>query len=379
MKIAFIGQKGIPARFGGVEAHVEALATRLAARGHEVEVYVRSWYTSRELEQYEGVGLRHLPTLRTKHFDAAVHSFLATLNGLSSRHDILHFHAIGPGSFALLPHACGRRSVLTVHSLDWQRTKWRRPARALMRLGEAVAVRSASRIIAISAELRDYVRERYRRSAVLIPNGVEQPPPVPAGSSDILEGYGLKPDGYLLYLGRFVPEKRLELLIDAFRELTLAGFPGQLVLAGGADLADAYARSLQERAGGLRCIFPGFVAGANKAALLRGARVAVLPSDLEGLPIFLLEAMACGVPCVASDLPPHRQLLGEDRGFLFAAGDREEVARSLHHALALDDAERLGLGERASLYVKAHHNWERIAEATEEVYLDLMERPRRVA
>ena len=373
MRIAFIGQKGIPARFGGVEAHVEALATRLVKRGHDVEVYVRSWYTEPGPTQYQRVRLHHMPTIRTKHLDATVHSFLAALDGLFRSHDIVHFHAVGPGSFACLPSLVGSPVVLTVHSLDWERAKWAAPAKTLMRLGASLAIWSASEIIAVSSELVDYVRRHYEREAHLIPNGVELPDPDRAPQSDLLRTLELEPKRYLLFLGRFVPEKRLEWVVDAFRELGRRDLA--LVLAG--EASGDYAASIRKRAQGLHCLFPGVVEGDDKEVLLRNARLAVLPSELEGFPIFLLEAMARGLPCLASELSPHRELLGERKGFVFAR--KNELAVRLSEALGASEEERRAMAKRARRYVASHHDWDRIVDATEKVYASLVKERRKGA
>jgi glycosyltransferase involved in cell wall biosynthesis len=359
LRIAFVGLKGIPARFGGVEAHVEAIATRLAARGHDVEVYVRSWYTELETKLYRGVRLRHVPTIREKHLDATIHTFLSTIDGLVRRHDLLHFHTVAPGTFAFLPAMTGARSVLTIHSLDWQRAKWSRPAKAMIKLGATIAIRSATSIIAVSRDLADYVDTHHGRKPHFVPNGVEPPGDVEPDRA-ILDQLGLVPDRYLLFLGRFVPEKRLEALVDAFRAVAPDGM--KLVLGG--DAEDAYGRAIRERACGIACLFPGVVFGEAKEALLRNARLAVLPSSLEGLPIFLLEAMARGVLCLASDLPPHRELLGEGRGLTATGG----LADALREALNLPETKRRGMAAEARRYVESHHNWDRVVEATEKVY-----------
>ncbi len=372
MKIAFIGQKGIPARFGGVETHVEAIATRLAARGHEVDVFVRNWYTPRTMESYRGVRLRHLPTLRTKHLDASVHSLLASLGTLAGGYDLLHYHATGPGTFAVLPWMFGRPVVLTVHGVDWQREKWAKPARVLMRAGERLAVRSARRVIAVTRDIEDYLRERYRCVAVHIPNGVE--PGTSGQAEGDLRDLGLTQGGYVLFLGRFVPEKRLDWLVEAFERILPGGsFPGlELVLAGSLDTEADTVRFLLERADGLPCRFPGPVGGATKTSLLRGARLAVLPSSLEGQPIFLLEAMANGVPCLASDIAPHRTLLGEGRGMLFDRDSREDLTKRLVDALTLSPEERRDMTEKAREYVGRHHDWDLITDAVEAVYRDAL-------
>ncbi len=374
MRIFFIGSKGIPAHYGGVEAHVEALATRLAARGHAVKVYVRSWYTDPETTRWEDVSLHHIPTIRGKHLDAAVHSFLASLDGVTRRPDLHHFHAIGPGSFASIPRLCRQRSILTVHSLDWQRAKWRPAAKALMRLGEAVALRSAHRIIAVSPELQQYISEKHGREAVVIPNGVS-PMMTESASQSFLQSLGLAPNRYILFMGRFVPEKRLEWLIESFRDLVHRGQEDlRLVLAGGADSEDAYRRDLVRRADGIPCLFPGFVKGEAKEELLQSAGLVVLPSALEGQPIFLLEAMLSRRLCLASDIPPNQRLLEGGRGLLFDAERRDNLTRKLEQALRILPEEKEGFVERALRYVEEHHNWDKITDATEKVYRDLVER-----
>ena len=189
----------------------------------------------------------------------------------------------------------------------------------------------------------------------------------------MLRSLELEPNHYLLFLGRFVPEKRLEWVVDAFRELGRRDLA--LVLAG--EASGEYAVSIRERAEGLRCLFPGVVQGDDKEALLRGACLAVLPSELEGFPIFLLEAMARGLPCLASALSPHCELLGEGRGFVFER--RNELAVRLGEALGAGEDERLAMAKRARRHVESHHDWDRVVEATEQVYANLVKERRKGA
>jgi glycosyltransferase involved in cell wall biosynthesis len=306
--------------------------------------------------------------------DATVHSFLASLDAVTRRPDLHHFHAIGPGSFASIPRLCRQRAILTVHSLDWQRAKWRPAAKALMRLGEAVALRSAHRIIAVSPELEQYIRETHGREAVVIPNGVS-PMTSASASQSFIQSLGLAPNRYILFMGRFVPEKRLEWLIESFRDLDHeVQEDWRLVLAGGADSEDFYGRDLARRAEGLPCLFPGFVKGEAKKELLRSAGLVVLPSSLEGQPIFLLEAMSSRRLCLASDIPPNHRLLEGGRGLLFDAERRDDLTRKLERALRMSPEEKEVFVEPALRYVEEHHNWDKITDATEKVYRDLVGR-----
>ncbi|MFQ5904223.1 MAG: glycosyltransferase family 4 protein, partial [Candidatus Binatia bacterium] len=260
MRIAFIGQKGIPAHFGGIEFHVDELSRQLVRRGHHVSTYVRSWYTPRELTTYEGVRLIHTPTIRTKHLDAALHSLTSSLHSLVQDYDIVHYHALGPSFFAWLPRLPGRRVVVTIHALDWQRPKWGKGAKAFLKMTERTAIHLSDSTIVVSRSLERYFKSKYGRSVHYIPNGVNIPPSSPPRL--IAESYGLKGKDYILFLGRLVPEKRVDWLIRAFRRTTTQS---RLVIAGNDDSIDGYAQYLRELAGeDARFLFTGAVGGLMK-------------------------------------------------------------------------------------------------------------------
>jgi glycosyltransferase involved in cell wall biosynthesis len=309
MKIAFIGQKGIPAHFGGIEFHVDELSRRLVRRGHDVCVYVRSWYTPRDLDAYEGVQLIHTPTIRTKHLDAALHSFTSSLHALLQRYDVVHYHALGPSFFAWLPRLCGQKVVTTIHALDWQRPKWGRIARAFLKLTERTAMYLPHSTIIVSRSLVGYFENKYERPIHHIPNGVTVPPLSPPRL--ITESYGLQGEDYILFLGRLVPEKRVDWLIRAFRKIPN---PVRLVIAGDDDGAKGHAQYLRKLAeGDPRFLFTGTVGGQMKEELLSNALFYVTPSGMEGLPIALLEGMAHSRCCLASDIPPHQEIIDVGR------------------------------------------------------------------
>ena len=372
LRIAMIGCRGVPATYGGVEHHVEELGARLAARGHEITVYCRNGYGDGEGDvhrdhpaEYRGMRLRYLPTVASKHLDAIAHSGLATVAALAEHHDVVHYHALGPGLVAPLPRALSRaRVVLTVHGLDDERAKWSRPAQAVLRTAQWMSAHVPNATIAVSRALTDHYAARHHRSAVYIPNGVTS---AVCRGPEPLERFGLEPGGYVLFVGRLVPEKAPDLLIRAFRRMHPAL---KLVVAGGSSHTDGYVADLQRLADcDRRVVLAGYTYGPLLEALYTHCAAFVLPSALEGLPLTLLEAASYGVPVVASDIPPHLEVLGgEGPGRrLFASGDELGLAAALDRAVGDPTRERLGAA-RLQRRVLDRYSWDRAALATEAVY-----------
>jgi len=373
MKIAFIGQKGIPATFGGVEYHVDELSRRLVKRGHRVDVYVRSWYTQKGLKDWQGVCLLKTPTIRSKHLDAFVHSLTSSTHSLGKNYDIVHYHALGPSFFAWIPQIRGHRVVATIHRLDWQAGKWGRWAKHFLKLCELFAVHVPQRTIVVSKTLKKYFKAKYGRDLFYIPNGVTLPSLLPPEL--ISKKYNLRGNDYLLFMGRLVPEKRPDWLIRAFLEVAPANPDLRLVVAGGEGGAEGYLASLHALARtNKKIIFTDYVTGREKEELFSNALLFVLPSYLEGLPIALLEAMSYGLGCLASDIDPHREVInpGED-GHLFNRDDFSDLVSTLNKILrSQDNLKRLG--EKARLKVQNNYDWEFVTAATEKVYLEALTR-----
>ena len=371
MRIKFIGQKGIPVTFGGVEYHVDRLAVALASRGHIVDVYVRSWYTPKTLKRHQGVRLIHVPTIRTKHLDAAVHSLFSTLHALFSRGAVIHFHAIGPALFSFIPRLFGKKTVVTIHRLDWATEKWGRAARAVLKLGEAMATRIPRRTIVVSRELKRHVAERHGRDAVHISHGIELPDIVPPGT--IRKKFNLDGGDYVLFMGRLSPEKRVDWVIRGFQSLRGPGIENlKLVIAGGTSATDAYVSRLREEASDdRRIVFTGYVTGIEKAELLSNARVFVMPSSLEGYPIALLEGKSYGRCCLVSDIPPHGEAVEDGRdGRLFDRNRFDAFVTALQELI--DHPETASaVGQRARRTMEGQPGWDAVAEQTEAVYAGL--------
>ena len=372
-----VGQRGVPATFGGVERAVEELGAELVLRGHEVVVYCRRGYGGFTADTYRGMHLVHLPAPRSSGVEAFVHSGLATAHLLVHAPDIVHFHAIGPGLFSPLPRYLRRIPVVqTIQGMDNERRKWGPRARRVLDAGVWVSRKVPDATIVVSHDLGVIYQERWQRATTEIPNGVPAFES-PRDNSEVT-ALGLAPRGYVLFIGRLVPEKAPDHLLRAFRKLDT---DVRLVIAGESSHTDAYAKEVEALAAqDDRVMMPGYVYGDAKAQLFANARAFVLPSLLEGLPIVLLEALAARLPIVASSIPPNVQVLGGegDAVRLFTPGDEVSLKRGLEWAVdpdGLDD--RFDAAGALAGDVLARYDWAEIAARTEAVYEEALRRRRR--
>lgn len=370
-----IGLRGLPATWGGVERHVEELGARLVARGHRVTAYGRHSYADQELSEHRGIRLRSLRTLEGKGVEALAHSLQSAVLALGERYDVVHFHAVGPGVAAAVTRPFSRAAVVqTIHGLDADRSKWGLAGRTVLRLGTWMSARVPHETVVVSRELQEHYAAVYGRTATRIPNGV--PEPAFASAAHLRERFGLEPGSYLLHVGRLVPEKAADLMIEAFGKVRDDRV--RLVVAGGSGDTDDYVAQLHElagRVGGVDLI--GYAGGEDLAALYTHARAYVSASRLEGLPLTLLEAMSYRLPVVLSAIPPHVEVTGEQElpGIHLAAPDSvlafaDALGRALH---AEPDAERRAATDRAGDLLTVY-NWDAAAEQTEAVYRRAVER-----
>jgi glycosyltransferase involved in cell wall biosynthesis len=365
-----IGQRGVPATFGGVERHVQEVGARLAARGHEVTVYCRKNYRATDEPVFQGMRMRNAPTVGTKHLDAIVHSAASTALSLRRPPDIVHYHALGPGLLAPLPRFFSRsRVVLTVHGLDSHRAKWGPIAKSVLKTAEWMSGRIPDATIAVSRDLSEYYSRRHNCDSIYIPNGVQDPIRRPA--SEISARFGLTERGYVLFVGRLVPEKAPDLLIRAFRRI-----PGnvRLVLAGGSSFTTDFVRGLHELAAGdPRIVFTDYAYGPLLEALYNNAAAFVLPSNLEGLPLTLLEAASFGLPIVASAIPPHLEVIGTSAPGhrLFAPDDERSLRDALQQTLATGAAEWVG-AHALRQRVLERYRWDATVDDLEQLYYWLL-------
>lgn len=372
LRVAMIGQRGLPATMGGVEHHVEEIGRRLADRGHDITVFCRTNYATSGLRRYRGMTLRYVPTIATKHLDAVVHSALSTGAAMAGAFDVIHYHALGPGLFSPLPRVLSSASVVqTIHGLDYERAKWGQGTQAILRSAAWLSARVPDTTIVVSRALGSHYEAEHGRAAVYITNGVD--PPSHEGARQIQDRYGLTPGSYFLFVGRMVPEKAPDMLVRAFTQV-----PGgrRLVLAGGSGFTDRYLADLEAMTD-RRVLFTGYVCGTLLDELYANAAAFVLPSTVEGLPLTLLEAAAHGTPVVASAIAPHLEVLGGRDGpghRIFASGDEAGLARALIRAVADPEAERRG-ASAVRAKVLAEYRWDEAVDATEQVYLGLPSAP----
>jgi len=358
MKIVVIGTRGIPEIQGGVETHCQELYPRLAAMGHDVTVVRRSCYVTDDnrVSEYRGVRLVDVYAPRRKSVEAIVHTFLGVIKARRLGADIVHIHAIGPGIMAPFARLLGMRVVATNHGPDYDRDKWGRFAKFALRTGERMAAKFSNRVIVISHVIADILAARYgRKDTDLIYNGVNIP--VKSTRTDYLESLGIHPGQYILTIGRFVKEKGFHDLIDAYVKAAPEGV--QLVIAGDADHPDEYSESLKAKAREAGIILTGFIRGERLNEVMTNARLFVLPSYHEGLPISLLEAMSYDLDVLTSNIPANLiPELGDDDHFRTA--DIDALADALTRKLAAD-----GTPRRHDL---TNYNWDIIARQTEDVY-----------
>lgn len=370
MKIAFFGHKRIPSREGGVEIVVEELCTRMVELGHTITCFNRDGhhvsgtaYDTEKINNYKGICIKTVPTIEKKGLAAVSSSFFAALLSAIGSYDAVHIHAEGPAFFSWIPKMFGKRVVVTVHGLDWDREKWRSGfGSKFIRQGEKNAVKYADEIIVLSRSVQDYFKQTYNRKTCFIPNGVNEATIREANL--IREKYGLKPDTYILFLGRLVPEKGIRYLINAFKSVKT---DKKLVIAGGSSDTDSFTRELKDLASDdKRIIFTGFVQGELLEELYSNAYVYTLPSDLEGMPLSLLEAMSYGNCCLVSDISECAEVV-EDKAVLFKKSDEVDLRDKLQELC--DRPEKvLKYKNQAARFICEKYSWDDIVKRTVDLY-----------
>jgi glycosyltransferase involved in cell wall biosynthesis len=369
IRVAYIGGRGVGGKYSGIETYYEETGKRLASMGVEVTAYCRSYFTPAGA-QADGIRVVRIPTYRSKHLETLLHTFLSTIHACFSRNDIVHYHCIGPSIFSFLPRVFGKRTVVTVQGLDWQRSKWGWVARRCLRFAEWTSARFPNQTIVVSRVLRDYYQANYPRAASLVRNGTDVRE---CEGNGHLGALGISPNKYVLFLGRFSPGKNCHLLIEAFEKLST---PFKLVLAGGSSHTDEYSARLRTHASD-RVIVLDWLSGDALHEVLANAALFVLPSDIEGLSLALLDAMASGVCVLASDTPENLEAL-EDTGFTFRRGDAADLQRMLTYLLDNDQL-RANFGTRARERVHENFLWEDVVNELAEIYARILRRDEKLA
>lgn len=369
LKIAMLGHKRIPSREGGVEIVVNELSTRLVAKGHRVDAYNRRGshvsgkeFVNRIGKNYNGIRIITIPTFENKSLNAIVYSFFASIRVLFGRYDVIHYHAEGPCAMIWLPKLFGKRVVATIHGLDWQRSKWGNFASKVLKFGEKMAAKYADEVIVLSTNMQQYFKEAYGRDTVYISNGIAQNDQQEI--QEIEKKWNLHKNEYILFLARIVPEKGVHYLIDAYKQIKT---DKKLVISGGSSHSMEYFEELKKMAGGNeKIIFTDFVGGRDLEELFSNAYIFVLPSDIEGMAIGLLEAMSYGNCCLVSAIPENIEVV-EDKAFTFAKGNVQDLKKQLEELI--DNPEKvLRCKQEAASFICNKYSWERVVEKTLAVY-----------
>ena len=355
-----IGHKDFPSRSGGVDLIVRRIKKKKKERGYDVTVYNRGLEKHHNAYDVDGIHARRVFTLQKPALNATIYSFLATFDALFRGFDVIHYHAIGPSVPLLIAKLFGKRTVCTVHGLNWKVDKWRGFASRYMKLGERIAAKYADDLVVLSESEWNYFQEKYDRTAILIPNAVQMRQPLPCNL--IREKYGLEAGSYILYVGRISPEKGTMDLVEGYRK---AKTGKKLVLVGPLDDSE-YCRAVQQQAqNDPNIIMTDYVVGDPLKELYSNCGLFVLPSHTEGLSLSLLEALSIGARCLVSDIPENT-VVTDIYGAAFTPEDTDDLARALERecAQAYPDAMR----QQQIEYVHTNFEYDVMLDRYEEVY-----------
>jgi glycosyltransferase involved in cell wall biosynthesis len=367
MKIAFIGQKGIPTKTGGVERQVEDLALNLVKAGHEVFVYARSSYNPEKLREWQGVKIITVPSVPSKNLDAITATFFACLDLIRRKYDVIHFQSIGPASMLWLAKIFNPRTpiVFTFHCQDYHHKKWGAFARTYLKFGERVGNLLADKVIITSHALLRYAKNKYHNDPVYIPSSAKLTELVAANE---IKKWGLTKDNYIAYIGRLVRHKGVHFLIKAYQGVKT---DKKLVIVGEGSYTDDYVKELHDLAGNNpNIIFTGNQSGSILKELFSNTAIFVQPSESEGLSFALLEGMAYARPCLVSDIEPNLEALA-DTGVAFKSGDYQDLQIKLQNMLD-NQASLPTMGAAALERVKTEYDADNIAKHTADLYQEIL-------
>ncbi len=366
MKIAMIGQKGmvLGERGGGIERHVAKISTYLVESGHDVTIYSRAKYLPEKPERLHGVHLKFIPTLYSKNLEAIIHTFFSSIHALFQGYDIIHYHGVGPATLSWIPRIFARKAktIVTFHSQDQFHQKWSFFARKYLAFGERASATFPHYCISVSHVIQVYCREHFNREVVYIPNGAS---PKEVKDSFELEKFGLEEKGYILNVGRIVPQKGLHFLVEAYKKLETEK---RLVIVGSSSFSDEYEKKVRTLAkGNSNILFLGYQSGAALEQLFAHAYIYVQASESEGLPVVVLESMSYGVAPLVSDIPENLEA-AHHAGFSFKNTDIDDLAKQLNYVLQHED-EVKERGEEAQAVIETKFDWKLITSHIEGVYI----------
>ena len=364
LRIAMLGTRGVPANYSGFETCVEELGARLGARGHEVTVYCRVPHVAYPGAAYRGMRLVKLPTIRSKHLDTIAHSFLSSLHALLRRYDVALYFNVGNAPVTWIPRLAGQRVVLNVDGLDWKRQKWGRLARRYIRACERWAARFPHAVVTDSRRVQQYYREQRGTTSTYIAYGAV---PIAVAPGAHLARLGLQPGGYVLFVGRLVPENCAHHLVEAFQGLST---DRRCVIVGDAPYSHEYIRALRAVADP-RVVFTGYLFGEGYRELLSNAYCFVETSEVGGTHPALLEAMAAGCCVVVNDTPENLETVA-DTGFSYDGALGAASLRSVLEGLLKDPARVEAQAGRGRERARRHYSWDDVTDRYEGLFRTLL-------
>lgn len=376
MKVAMIGHKVVPSRRGGIENVLTTLCPLLVESGIDVTCYNRStdkveneYVDKVENKKYRGVTLKSAWTINFRGFSAMIASFTAAIAAAFGKYEVIHFHAEGPCAAMWIPKIFRKRCVATVHGLDWQREKWGHGfASKYIKFGERVMVKCADEIIVLSESAREYFEKTYNRKTVLIHNGIQKSTKKTA--ERILSLYGLLEDDYICTVSRLTAEKGIHYIIDAYNQINT---DKKLVIAGDTSDTDEYVEMLKKKADNKpNIIFTGFISGDVLSEIYSNAYLVAIPSDIEGMSLSLLEALAYGNAVLCSNIPENTSVV-EGKAICFEKSNVEDLKNKLEFMLNNQDIVK-NLKNSSANYVLNKYNWNDVATSTIELYNDVVHR-----
>ncbi len=366
-----IGQKGIATDAGGIEKHVEKISEYMVHKKNRVIVYYRSTFDKRKIDVFNGVDLKKVKTVNIKCLNAIIYTVKATIDALMNKYDIFHYHGLGPASLCFIPKIFKKRTIVTIHGYDYKRDKWGRFAKIYLHFGEYVACNCADMVIAVSKVIETDIIRRYRKrnkwNTVFIENGCEFDD---TKEDREIKKYSLKKDGYMLFVGRLTPEKGIHYLIDAYKNMDTNI---KLVIAGGSSFTDNYVKMIKNKAAGNKnIIFTGNVHGELLKELYKYCLFFILPSQVEGMSLALLEALSYGKYCVVSDIKENMSVICKKQlGTGFQSGNSMDLKEKLNLVIKEKPYET-GSNIRKT-HIKNQYSWEIAAEKTLNLYKKLEE------
>jgi glycosyltransferase involved in cell wall biosynthesis len=374
MRIAMIGQKGIPAKYGGVERHVQELSLRLVESGQDITVYSRKWYTNNEMTETDKIHIVHTPSIHTKHLDAITHTFTSTLHAIKHNMDIIHYHGVGPALLSFIPRILSPKTkiITTFHTIDRYQDKWGVFARFILRIGEIAACKLAHQTITISKTLTQYCFDEYKTITEYIPNGVSTAQV--SNSITPLKQFNLAKGKYILMVSRLLQKKGAHILIDSFKELKENNKQNKeiqeltLVIVGGSVFTDKYVALLKKQAKNRNdIILTGFQSGKTLEALYTHAKIVVHPSFHEGLPLSVLEAMSYEKPVLVSKIPGHLELISNQE-CIFDENNTSSLTKAISTFFGFSKEKQKNIAKINKKRVDTHYSWDAIGKKTLSLY-----------